>query len=247
MAKTQAGLITLHFGKRVAWNYSPELSRLFGGFISRFRASGPADLSLTVGLREQENLFEIEGSACFFREVPEELDFINVLSYWTRNLLARELADALVLHASAVRARQGAILMMGPKGSGKSTLAKALCDEGYGFLAEDGAPVGLEDQVVFPSMPMSFLPEKLAGPTRLFRIVSLRYVPGARTALGEIRGKEASLELLRENFNLRAVGSRGLALVARLSERGLLGLRFPDRDEGLRVIKEIAELEPRPR
>lgn len=246
MNEIRGGLVTLHFGKRVAWDYPPELAHLFSGFISRFRDPRPPDRFLAVGIRDQEDSFEIENSSCFFREVPSELDFINVLSYWTRRMLAKELASALVIHASAVQARQGAILMMGPKGSGKSTLAKALCDEGYAFLAEDGAPVGLDDGVVFPSMPMSFLPENVAMPTKLFRIISIRYVPGSRTALQGMKGPAAALELLRENFNLRATGGRGLAFIARISERGLFSLTFPDKSEGLRVVREIAELETVP-
>jgi hypothetical protein len=247
MSEVSGRLITLHFGKRVVWSYPAELSSLFGGFISRFRTSGPPDIALTVGIREQADPFEIEGFACFFREPPSELDFINVLSYWTRRLLAPQLASALVLHASAVEARRGALLLMGPRGSGKTTLAKALCEEGYPFIAEDGAPVGVDDILVHPSLPMSFLPDSIAGPTKLFRIIAISYAPGSRTALSELRGREASLEILRENFNLKATGSRGLALVARLSERGIISLSFPERDEGLRVIREIAEREPAPR
>ena len=242
MSEIRGGLVTLHFGKRVAWDYPPELAPLFGGFISRFQDPGPPDIFLAVGLREQEDSFEIEDRSCFFREIPSELDLINVLSYWVRRILAPRLTDALVLHASAVKARSGAILMMGPRGSGKTTLVKALCERGYAFIAEDGAPVGLDDLSVFPSMPMSFLPEAIAGPTRLFRIVSIRYAPGSPTSLGTIRGRAAAAELLRENFNLRATGKPGLALVARLSEEGFLSLVFPSKNTGLRVIQEIAEL-----
>ncbi len=247
MGKSPGGLITLHFGRRVAWDYPAELAPLFGGFISRFSDSGPPDLLLSVGLRDQEDSFEIEDNACFFREIPSELDFINVLSYWVRRTLAHRLADALVLHASAVRVRQGAILMMGPRGSGKTTLSAALCDAGYDFLAEDGAPLSLDGRIVFPSMPMSFLPEKIAGPTPLFRIVSIRYSPGSPTSLGTIKGRAAAAELLRENFNLRATGKSGLAFVARLADEGILSLVFPSRDEGLRAIQEIAEVGTRPR
>ncbi|MGB9589447.1 MAG: hypothetical protein ACP5QG_00315 [candidate division WOR-3 bacterium] len=240
MVDSPKALITLHFGKKVAWDHSPEFAELFSGFISRFRDPGPPDLVLSVGLRNQEDFFETEGNVCFFSELPAELDFINVLSYWTRRILAPEMSDALVLHASAVRMEPGALLMIGPRGSGKTTLAMALCDEGYGFMAEDGAPVSLDGKFVFPSMPMSFLPDSISGPAGLFQIISLRYAPGSRTRLERISGRDAALELLRENFNLRATGKPGLALVARLSDQGIFALRFPGKKEGLRAIKEIA-------
>ncbi|MEO0191427.1 MAG: hypothetical protein ABIM46_01460 [candidate division WOR-3 bacterium] len=241
MSRNSGHLITLHFGKRVLWDYSPELSHLFRGFITRFRDDGPPDLFLSVGIREQEGFFETDGNSCFFREAPAELDFISLLSYWTRNLLARHARDALVLHASALRTRRGALLMVGPGGSGKTTLVKALCSEGYGFLAEDGAPVNLCDETVSPAMPMSFLPDEISGPTRLFRVISLTYAPGLRISLTELMGREAALVLLRENFNLRATGSRGLEFIAKLSERGIVSLVYPSKEEATEAIRKIAE------
>jgi hypothetical protein len=43
----------------------------------------------------------------------------------------------IVLHASAVRVRDSAVLFCGPSGAGKSTLAAALVDAGYDLVTDD--------------------------------------------------------------------------------------------------------------
>lgn len=50
----------------------------------------------------------------------------------------------LVLHASGVEVEGGAVLFCGPTGRGKSTLARALGEEGWRVLGEDGIAVSLE-------------------------------------------------------------------------------------------------------
>jgi energy-coupling factor transporter ATP-binding protein EcfA2 len=45
--------------------------------------------------------------------------------------------ERIVLHASAVRVRDSAVLFCGPSGAGKSTLAAALVDAGYDLVTDD--------------------------------------------------------------------------------------------------------------
>ena len=52
--------------------------------------------------------------------------------------LALAAAGHLVLHASAVRVDEGAVLFVGDAGSGKSTVAAALAQQGCAVLADDG-------------------------------------------------------------------------------------------------------------
>lgn len=61
----------------------------------------------------------------------------------------------LILHASSVGSRSGAVLFLGPSGAGKSTIAAALAGRGWSVLCDDGARVvrtGSEFTVV-PSYP----------------------------------------------------------------------------------------------
>lgn len=51
----------------------------------------------------------------------------------------------IVLHASAVRVRDQAVLFCGPSGAGKSTLAAALVDAGYDLVTDDFCGIAMED------------------------------------------------------------------------------------------------------
>ena len=51
----------------------------------------------------------------------------------------------IVLHASAVRVRDQAVLFCGPSGAGKSTLAAALGDAGYDLVTDDFCGISMED------------------------------------------------------------------------------------------------------
>jgi len=50
----------------------------------------------------------------------------------------------IVLHASAVRVRDGAVLFCGPSGAGKSTLAAALVDSGYDLVTDDFCGISID-------------------------------------------------------------------------------------------------------
>lgn len=55
----------------------------------------------------------------------------------------------LVLHASAVRVGEKAVLFCGASGAGKSTIAAALGEAGYDLVADDFAAISLRDGVAF--------------------------------------------------------------------------------------------------
>lgn len=52
---------------------------------------------------------------------------------------------AIVLHASAVRVGDRAVLFCGPSGEGKSTLAAALCEAGHELVADDFCRIELRE------------------------------------------------------------------------------------------------------
>lgn len=60
----------------------------------------------------------------------------------------------VVLHASAVRVGDKAILFCGPSGSGKSTLAAALSKHGYPLLTDDICAISIEAQDARHGIPM---------------------------------------------------------------------------------------------
>lgn len=53
----------------------------------------------------------------------------------------------MVLHASAVRVGQAAVLFCGPSGAGKSTLAAALGERGHDLVADDFCAISIRDGV----------------------------------------------------------------------------------------------------
>ncbi|MCJ2189230.1 hypothetical protein [Novosphingobium beihaiensis] len=55
--------------------------------------------------------------------------------------LLLHLRGALVLHGSAVKVGDGAVILCGPSGAGKSTLAAALGKRGYAMLCDDLSPL----------------------------------------------------------------------------------------------------------
>lgn len=52
--------------------------------------------------------------------------------------------ERIVLHASAVRVRDSAVLFCGPSGAGKSTLAAALSDVGYDLVTDDFCGISMD-------------------------------------------------------------------------------------------------------
>lgn len=54
----------------------------------------------------------------------------------------------ILLHASAVRVGDRAVLFCGPSGAGKSTLAASLCEAGHDLVADDFCAIDLPDMAV---------------------------------------------------------------------------------------------------
>jgi len=67
--------------------------------------------------------------------------------------------EAVVLHGSAVKIDEGAIIFLGPSGIGKSTLATAFAQNGFSLLTDDVAFVKfeMENACVIPSYPQTKL------------------------------------------------------------------------------------------
>ncbi|MES2056357.1 MAG: hypothetical protein V4564_10485 [Pseudomonadota bacterium] len=100
----------------------------------------------------------------FLLEVPGILHMLLIegreIIFATANGIAREEAaifvsgtgfgillhqrERIVLHASAVRVRDSAVLFCGPSGAGKSTLAAALSDAGYDLVTDDFCGISMD-------------------------------------------------------------------------------------------------------
>lgn len=61
-----------------------------------------------------------------------------------------ETGDAAFIHAAAACDSRGALLLAGSKGCGKSTLVARLVQRGFGYLADDTAPIDVQTLQVRP-------------------------------------------------------------------------------------------------
>ena len=234
---------TRHFGKTVLWRYPEDFRSLFSGFITRYTSSdAEPDVVLTVELSDEVpegEFYTVKGHRALFRAVPDERSFIGVLSYWLRWLFAPVAEQSLVFHASAFASPAGAAVMTGPPGSGKSTLVKRLCADGKPFLGEDAVEMRLEDKVVEPSLPMSFLPAAVSRPVPLRALVALRYAPGFTPSIRRVEGRDAAQLLLPDIYNLKAVGEPGLGALAQLVDAGVYHLVYPGAEQALELLEQV--------
>jgi len=107
----------------------------------------------------------------------------------------------LVIHASVVARRSGAIAFLGKNGWGKSTIAAALHVKGYDLVTDDVAAIQIDQ----------------AGPSVLPSFPQVKLWPQAATLLGEIPER---LPLLHPNFDKRGWrAERGFSLAPRRLER----------------------------
>lgn len=97
------------------------------------RVPGVARFLLTQG---REITFEIEDGA--------EPDDVAVFIIGTVFGILLHQRQQIVLHASAVRVGDKAVLFCGPSGAGKSTMAAALNQQGYQLLTDDVCAIDLD-------------------------------------------------------------------------------------------------------
>lgn len=153
-------------------------------------------------------------------------------------------AGPLVLHAAAVQARAGAVVIAGPSGAGKSTLAGALVTAGYGYLTDEAVTfdpagrvrpyakwLGLDDRarrllgLAAPTPDRWDPPElrptppgelgRIGGPARPAVLLLSVLCPGERTRCEALRPAEVLLELGAQAWDLgRAGAAEALAALA---------------------------------
>lgn len=127
-----------------------------------FSSAAPIVVSLADGRWTIEGPDATSSASTIGETLARTLEMIN------RNAAASVL-EAVPLHAAAVRASDGSVVVLaGRSGSGKSTLSAAAIDAGWGFLAEEIAAVSTDTLAVRP----------------FHRPIGLR--PGGAAALGRI-------------------------------------------------------------
>jgi hypothetical protein len=136
------------------------------------------------------------------------------------------------------------VILTGESGSGKTTTVAALVLEGYGYLSDEAAVIGLDAPLLQPwPRPLHFKPEAqsierfqrlfespeprgrnvraeclragaLGAPCKVRHIIDYRYVPGAATKVDPVSRAEALALLGSASPGLRHHGERGLRVLA---------------------------------
>ncbi|MGK2947341.1 MAG: PqqD family peptide modification chaperone, partial [Acidimicrobiales bacterium] len=162
------------------------------------------------------------------------------------NQLAATGDGTLTLHAGAVRAVDGSVLLLpAVSGSGKTTLTAALVQAGWGYLSDEAVGVRADPFLAVPypkplvldatsraalGLPPSTSPNvapgelhpgvdlvtEPAGP--IGQVVVPRYESGAEATLEWLAPAEAVVAVLEHVLNLARVGQPGLEVLCRLVE-----------------------------
>lgn len=136
----------------------------------------PRGLSRSFG--DEEEYCQMEGVGDFLvrrgceiivepQPEVEEAILRHYLLGWVMAILLRQ-RGMLMLHASAVAVRGGAILFFGPSGKGKSTTAAAFIQRGAALLADDYAAIRFDNDserercVLLPGFPRLRLTDESA-------------------------------------------------------------------------------------
>jgi hypothetical protein len=87
----------------------------------------------------------------------DEVRLFLMSAVWSALLLQRGL---LPIHGSALRVKEGAIILAGPTGNGKSTLAAALMGQGYPLIADELCALAVREDsppLLLPGFPQLLL------------------------------------------------------------------------------------------
>jgi PqqD family protein of HPr-rel-A system len=100
-------------------------------------------------------------SAVIAADVDEDLAAAWLL--WYLNRLAATTPHRVTIHAGAVAAPSGAVILPGPPGAGKSTMTAALVRAGCGYLSDELAALDLAGEAVHPfPRPLALHPTTVA-------------------------------------------------------------------------------------
>jgi hypothetical protein len=124
-----------------------------------------------------------------------------------RNYYGPKTTRFALFHASAVSDGKRAILFLGQHARGKSTLLRGFVGAGFRYLADDMVAFGLEDGLVYPTLPVDHRlpPFTPSYPVPLGTVFVVEYTPGGETEIGEIDPSQAYLYAVENLLNPRSL------------------------------------------
>ena len=140
--------------------------------------------------------------------MPADVERRNELMFGPGLLLALAARGIFGLHASAIRGRDGGVLLLGKSGSGKSTLARQAALLGHGRLADDVVPLQLRADMptILPRFPQLKLTPSLITADVALPLRALLWIEpceGAAPALQSLSAVTANRYLLRDTVASR--------------------------------------------
>ena len=124
--------------------------------VSRVSFGSSYVYRISLGDKIKVDVMPAERLAVYSRsDVPK----ITIDHFLVDQVLPRVMSQQgeLILHAGAVRNKDGAILLLGPSGRGKSTLATSFHDAGWALMGDDAAVISWEEGkpsacAIYPSL-----------------------------------------------------------------------------------------------